>query len=76
MQEWGRVLIYLLSLMIQFFKVILITPTSLFFANCPPDMRPATSLEVSNDEPKNYVQTEVARTFLVFHLLWFLNTTI
>lgn len=58
MQEWGRVrmLMYLLSLMIQIFKVILMT----LFANCPPDTRPTTSLEVSYDEPKNYMQTEVA----------------
>lgn len=62
MQEWGRVrmLIYLLNLMIQIFKVILTTPTSLLFASCPPDMSPTTSLQVSNDEPKNYMQAEVA----------------
>lgn len=78
MQEWGkvRILMYLLSLMIQFFKAILMTPMSLLFPNCLLDLRPTTSLEVSNDEPKNYMHLEVALTFLLLRLLCFLNTTI
>lgn len=69
-------LVYLLSLMNHVIKMILMTPMSLLFASCPPDVTLTTVLEVSNDGPKNYRQTGIACTFLILHLLCFLKTVI